>query len=71
MYKRQPSNGAALVIIAKASVDLPDTLILSATHQLNEKWELLGDISWTGWSSIPDLKIRNSGTCLLYTSRCV
>jgi long-chain fatty acid transport protein len=46
---------------AKASVDLPDTLILSAAHQLNERWELLGDVSWTGWSSIPDLKIRNSG----------
>ena len=39
-----------------------DTLILSAAHQLNERWELLGDISWTGWSSIPALKIRNSGT---------
>lgn len=47
---------------AKATVDLPDTLILSAAHQLNERWELLGDISWTGWSSIPALKIRNSGT---------
>ena len=26
---------------AKATVDLPDTLILSAAHQLNERWELL------------------------------
>ncbi|KMJ92360.1 fatty acid transporter [Achromobacter xylosoxidans] len=55
-------TGQSVSFDAKASVDLPDTLILSATHQLNEKWELLGDISWTGWSSIPDLKIRNSGT---------
>ncbi len=46
---------------AKADVTLPDTLILSGAHQLNEKWELLGDVSWTGWSSIPNLKIRNSG----------
>ncbi|HYG41495.1 MAG TPA: outer membrane protein transport protein, partial [Bordetella sp.] len=46
---------------AKASVDLPDTLILSGLHRLNERWELLGDISWTGWSSIPELKIKNNG----------
>ncbi len=47
---------------AKASLKLPDTAILSATHQLDNKWQLLGDISWTGWSSIPKLDlVRNSG----------
>lgn len=46
---------------AKAKVDLPDTLLLSVSHQLNEKWQLLGDISWTGWSSIPQLRIQNDG----------
>jgi long-chain fatty acid transport protein len=42
---------------AKASLKLPDTFILSGTHQLNTKWQLLGDISWTGWSSIPKIDI--------------
>jgi long-chain fatty acid transport protein len=47
---------------AKADLKLPDTFILSATHQVNNKWELLGDISWTGWSSIPKLDlVRTSG----------
>lgn len=47
---------------AKADLKLPDTFILSATHQLNNKWELLGDVSWTGWSSIPKLDlVRTSG----------
>jgi long-chain fatty acid transport protein len=47
---------------AKASLTMPDTFILSATHQLNNKWQLLGDISWTGWSSIPKIDvIRTSG----------
>ncbi|PIY28945.1 MAG: long-chain fatty acid transporter, partial [Comamonadaceae bacterium CG_4_10_14_3_um_filter_60_42] len=47
---------------AKASLDLPDTFILSGTHQLSDKVQLLGDISWTGWSSIPKLDvIRTSG----------
>lgn len=46
----------------KASVKLPDTFIFSATHKLNDTWELLGDISWTGWSSIPKIDIiRTSG----------
>lgn len=47
---------------AKASLELPDTFILSGTHQLSGKVQLLGDISWTGWSSIPKLDIvRTSG----------
>ncbi|OZI79734.1 OmpP1/FadL family transporter [Bordetella genomosp. 2] len=53
--------GRSLSYDAKASVDLPDTLILSAAHQLNERWELLADVSWTGWSSIQELKIKNDG----------
>ena len=48
---------------AKASLKLPDTAILSVTHQLNNKWQLLGDVSWTGWSSIPKLDlVRTSGS---------
>lgn len=46
----------------KASIKLPDTFILSATHKLNDRWEMLGDISWTGWSSLPKVDIlRASG----------
>jgi long-chain fatty acid transport protein len=47
---------------AKADLTLPDIFILSGTHQLNNKWQMLGDVSWTGWSSIPKLDvIRTSG----------
>jgi long-chain fatty acid transport protein len=47
---------------AKASLELPDTFILSGTHQLSDKLQLLGDISWTGWSSIPKIDIvRTNG----------
>jgi long-chain fatty acid transport protein len=45
-----------------ANIKLPDTLILSATQKLDEQWEMLGDLSWTGWSSIPYIDImRTSG----------
>ncbi len=45
---------------AQASLELPDTAIVSLTHKLNDKWELLGDVSWTGWSSIPKVVITNA-----------
>lgn len=54
------SRGAASDV--KADLELPDTLIISATQKLNSQWEMLGDLSYTGWSSIPKLDIvRTSG----------
>ncbi|MCQ9617791.1 outer membrane protein transport protein [Paenalcaligenes niemegkensis] len=46
---------------ARATVKLPDTAILSLVHDLNPKWQLLADVSWTGWSSIKSLDIHNEG----------
>jgi long-chain fatty acid transport protein len=47
---------------AKADIKLPDMFILSATQQIDQRWELLGDVSWTGWSSIDKVEIvRTSG----------
>lgn len=60
-----PAAGASAPLTtgaAKADVELPETFILSVTQHLNEKWEMLGDVSWTGWSSIPKVDIvRTSG----------
>lgn len=44
---------------ANATVKLPDTAIFSVTHQLDDQWQLLADVSWTGWSSIKSLDITN------------
>ena len=47
---------------AEADVKLPDTFIVSVTQKLNDRWEMLGDLSWTGWSSIKKVEIvRTSG----------
>lgn len=46
---------------AQATIKLPDTAIFSVVHDLNTRWQLLADVSWTGWSSIPRLEIENSG----------
>jgi long-chain fatty acid transport protein len=41
-----------------AKIDLPDTTSLSAYHQFNDRWALLADITWTGWSNFDELKIE-------------
>ncbi|NMG32100.1 OmpP1/FadL family transporter [Aromatoleum evansii] len=47
---------------AKVDVELPDTFIISTTQKLSDRWEMLGDLSWTGWSSVKDVPIvRDSG----------
>jgi long-chain fatty acid transport protein len=40
----------------KADVTLPASFSLSAYHQLNDEWALMADYTWTGWSSIPELR---------------
>lgn len=47
---------------AKAELKLPDTAIISVAQQLNQTWEMLGDLSWTGWGKINTVDIvRSSG----------
>ena len=45
-----------------ADLTMPSTFILSVAQKLDDRWELLGDVSRTGWSSIPKVDImRTSG----------
>ena len=46
----------------RADLKVPDSVSVSVVHALNPKWELMGDITWTGWSSVQRLVvIRTSG----------
>lgn len=38
-------------------VTLPDSASLSLFHQLSEKVALVGDLTWTDWADIPELRI--------------
>lgn len=50
--------GAGLVDSgAKANVTFPATLSLSAYHQINPQWAIMGDITRTYWSDLPELRI--------------
>jgi long-chain fatty acid transport protein len=48
-----------------AKITMPDMFILSVSQGIGDRVELLGDVSWTGWSSIPQVDIyRDSGSPL-------
>ena len=47
---------------ASADIKLPDTFILSLAQGIGDQWEVLADVSWTGWSSVPYVDVmRTSG----------
>ena len=57
-----PPLNAASSSDASASLKMPGTFILSVAQQLSDQWQMLGDVSWTGWRSIPKVDImRASG----------
>ena len=40
-----------------ASLTMPDTAGLSVYHELSRRWAILGDVTWTGWSSVDELRV--------------
>ncbi len=47
---------------ASVDIKLPDVFTVSVAHQVNDRWEALADISRTGWSKIPELRIKDANT---------
>lgn len=41
-----------------SDVTFPDTLSLSTFHKYNESLEVMADITWTGWGSFRELRIK-------------
>lgn len=60
-----PSNVPASIIVAGGFVDsgamayitLPETISASVFHQINPTWDIMGDITRTRWSRLPELRI--------------
>lgn len=42
-----------------ADVELPDTATLSVHQKISDRWTMMGDLSWTGWSSLQQLQVVN------------
>ncbi|MGB4063392.1 MAG: outer membrane protein transport protein [Azonexus sp.] len=58
-------NGALPV---NADVKLPDTFILSVWQQVSDRWEAMGDLSYTRWSSMKALNVMSSASGALVSS---
>ena len=43
-----------------AEVTMPDSASLSVFHKLSSRWDLLADVTWTGWSDFDDLPIQGT-----------
>lgn len=39
----------------KANLESPDTASIALQHRLNDRWTVLADYTWTGWSSLQTL----------------
>ncbi len=46
----------------QSTMKLPDLFIVSVAQQLSDRWEMLGDISRTGWHVIPRFDIHDSAS---------
>jgi long-chain fatty acid transport protein len=51
-----PGLGTVINRSITAELTTPDTASLAVHHQLNPKWAVLADYTWTGWSSLQKLE---------------
>src|SRR5262249_49317700 len=47
---------------------MPDTANVSIFHQFDNKWDLMADLQYTGWSSIQQLQVVRSTGAVLSTT---
>ncbi|MBE9640500.1 outer membrane protein transport protein [Salipiger pacificus] len=43
---------------AEAEVTMPDVLSIGAYHEINPQWAVMGDVSWTNWSTFDELRVK-------------
>ena len=41
-----------------ATINLPQSASLSAWHDLNSKWSVMADATWTGWDNFDELRVK-------------
>jgi len=52
-----------------SDITLPAIANFSIFHRINDRWDVMADVQWTGWSSIKDLTFtRTDGTGVLSTT---
>lgn len=62
MLVTDPTGAVALNTAATADFKTPDTLSLSYFRPLNQQWDVMADLTRTGWSSFQELRILQAST---------
>ena len=44
----------------RGDLKVPDMFSLSVLHAINPQWEIMGDVTWTGWDSLQQLVITRT-----------
>jgi long-chain fatty acid transport protein len=57
-----PIAGVLVNQNVKAKLTTPSNLSLAVSHKLSDKWEMLGDATWTNWSVVNQLYVNNKDT---------
>jgi len=52
------ANAVYAVRTVQAQLPLPESIILSAKHDLSDEFTLTGDVHWTNWSRVDTLSLR-------------
>lgn len=58
------SNMSGLITPITLAIKVPDSFSLSGFHRLDDKWDLMADATWTGWSAFQQLKVMVVATGL-------
>lgn len=53
----------------ESTIKMPDSASLAIAHDLDSRWQLLADYTWTGWSTISDLTIERPTGQAISTTR--
>lgn len=56
------------VLPVQSEVKLPDTFILSVWQQVSDRWEAMGDLSYTRWDSLQRMDVYNRSNGVLVDS---
>ena len=51
-------GGAFVKTNATANITLPDSLSVGFNHEIDSKWTVNGDVTWTNWSLLDEIRIE-------------
>ncbi len=49
-------------MVTAEGLKMPDTFSMAVSQKLSDRWEMLGDATWTGWDKIQSLDVFNAAT---------